>query len=200
VKSVYYPDHHTLIKEHFFPGQHKDGLLNIFLGFMETHPLKIQFQHRMHNVLNSFRLQELAHLFKLLKQEDTITFIRYWSDKEFFLFSFSIYPLSIMAGFSKVFSKILSPAQYVGEIKRTSQLSREAVALFFVSMLTVISLVFLSYSKAPDMNHQLPMGTVLIIHTLLIGFILKNGFVGRLILFLYASCSAWRITTLIFAA
>lgn len=167
---------------------------------METHPLKIQFQHRMHNVLKSFRLHELAQLFKLLRQGDTIPFVRYWSDIEFFVFSFSVYPLAIIAGFSKLFPKKLSPIQNVAEINRTSQLSREAVALFIVSMLTVISLVFLSYSKSPDMNHQLPMGTVLIIHTLLIGYILKNGFVGRLILFLYVSCSAWRITTLFYAS
>jgi hypothetical protein len=195
VKSVYYPDHHALIKQHFFPGQHKEGLLNNFLSFMETHPLKVQLQYRMRNLIDSFRFQEITELYKILKKGASLSFVRQWNNQEFFFFWFSIYPLSLMAGISRLFSKLFCLTPNILGTHNNSQLTKEAIAIFIVSMLTVISLVIVSYDRFPDINHKLPMGTVLIIHTLLIGLIVESNRIGRLLLFLYAGCSIWRITT-----
>jgi hypothetical protein len=83
-----------------------------------------------------------------------------------------------------------------GHTRLGQPLRQEFAALLTVAFITVGGLVFLSYHDYPDANYHLPMGIILIIHSLLIGFSLNSGNIGKVLLLAYGCLSLWRIGSL----
>jgi hypothetical protein len=193
VKSLYYPDNYALIRQHFFPGGNEHGLFANFLSFMKSHPFNAQVEHRMGNFFNSFRFDSIAQLYEIYQEDNINVFVRIWNRKEFFFFALSVYPLALIASLAVAFKRIVSKTRSFIEVSSETSLRHERLVLFWLSMLIVLGIILLAYDEHPDVNHMLPMGIVLIIHTLLIGISLKSGLIGRMLMFTYAGCSLWRI-------
>ena len=194
IKSLYYPDNYALIRQHFFPGPDEQGLLANFIAFMQSHPIEVQLQHHLDSLANMFRFAEIKDLFVIFQEEEVAVFVKYWNNIEFFFFILSIYPMAAIATISyifgwcqKKFQREITPLQ--------SSMQIEGVQFFILSMLSILCIISLAWDRLPDINHMLPMGLILVIHSLLIGVSLKSSMVGRVLLGAYACVSLWRIVT-----
>ncbi len=203
VKALYYPDNYTLIKQSFLAGGMKTGsLFDSVRYFMETHPIKEQLAVRTQRLFDTFRLVRLQY-FGEAYQEFTLTrFLYYWNNYEFFFFIFSIYSLTIVSMVSWFQRSVALVATRLARKKivfssHTIQHLKESLSLAALSLLTVFSLIFLTYGYPfPDTNHSLPAGTILLIHAGLIGLIAQFGIFGYITLSIYSTFTAYRLFTM----
>lgn len=197
VKSLNFPDTHALIIQHYFPARKQPTLGATILRFFEIHPLKEQLEFRLGNVIDMVRLTEFGKCFDALSKKGVNQFIEDYNNYQFFFFMFSVVPLFCITILSKLFSGLFAKGKLaIDRCKDTTGIIKhEALTLFAVSMFTIVALTFVAYSDLPDLNHALPAGTILIIHTLLLGWILNAGRAGHLLIGVYAVFSAWRMIT-----
>ncbi len=198
VKALHFPDTHILVIQHFFlPAKIGPTLGATIINFFAANPLQTQLEHRMSNVIESARLTEFAHSFSVLDRKGITEFIQLYNNYQFFYFMFSVVPLFCIALIGNLGSRLYLKGKKNFENNRDiiQILPYEAATLFTLSFLTIIGLIFVAYSHLPDLNHALPAGPILIIHTLLIGWILKTGRIGHLLIATYAVFSAWRMIT-----
>lgn len=195
VKNIYFPDTHALIRQHYLPGSKGGSLLECFINFHKTHPLSEQLQTRVENLVIALRLEDLAFCQQLLADGEYRKFVKASNNWQFFFAIFSVGPLLCIALLAKLLSAVgnlfVRVKKDVGEKLRGSQ--AEMVGLLLVSLLTVIGMVFVYYGDDPDVNHQHPPGSTLIVHSMLIGIALKSGKAGQLLLAVYAIFSLWRM-------
>jgi len=195
VKALHFPDTHALIIEHFFPAKRGPTLMATIRNFFATHTLQNQLDHRLGNVIEGIRLAEFGTSFQTLREKGVTQFIRNYNDYQFFYFMYSVTPLLCFALIGKLLQKLIERSRKSVKFLRENNgnPASEAFTLFGLSMLTIIGLVFVAYSDLPDVNHALPAGPILMIHTLLIGWILQSGKSGQLLLAVYVLFSGWRI-------
>ncbi len=198
VKSLHFPDQHLLFRYHYLPGSAADeGLLLSVINFFKTHPLQEQISYRLLNLYDSFRFSEFSNFFNHYSRDSSLKLLYLWSSREFNYFSIATYPVLLIAVVSKavLFCQSATTAS-AGHTRPAHPLRQEFAALLTMAFLTVGGLILLSYHDYPDANHHLPMGMILIIHSLLIGFSLNSGNIGKGLLLAYGCLSLWRIGSL----
>jgi hypothetical protein len=197
VKALYYPDKHILIYQHYLPGKRGATLAASARNFFEIHPLREQLEFRLNSLMGSLRLEKIVECYQILRDKGVYKFIQGYNNCQFFYFSFSVLPLLLTGAVGRCFSRLLpGPRVETGQPGGQVQTGKgEALSLFAVSLFTVLGLIFAAYTGYSDNNHALPTGTVLIIHTLLLAWILNSGMIGYLLLGTYAVFSAWRLIT-----
>lgn len=195
VKALHFPDTHALIIQHYFPAKQGPTLVATIKNFFATTPLQTQLEHRMGNVIKGVRLFEFLDCFRVLPSKGAAQFIKVYNNYQFYYVMFSVIPLICFGLLGQLscafFSKRTKGYENTGDF--IDIMPYERVMLFTLSILTIIGLTFAAYSNVPDLNHALPAGPILIIHTLLIGWILQTGSFGQLLLAAYAVFGAWRI-------
>jgi hypothetical protein len=198
VKSLHFPDQHILFRHHYLPGSAADeGLLLNIINFFKTHPVQEQLAYRLLNLYEALRFSELSNFFNRFPRESSLRLMYLWSSREFNYFSIAVYPVLLIAMVSKAGLLCQSATNAsAGHTRPAQPLRQEFTALLTMAFLTVGSLIFLSYRDHSDANYHLPMGIILIIHSLLIGFSLNGGNIGKILLLAYGCLSLWRIGSL----
>ncbi len=207
VKSIFYPDNNALLRQHFLNGLNSEhGLLASAKEFMELYPIKQQLAYRVSHILESFRFHHLDLLLQLIQKDEYRKFFFYWSNYEFFFFIFSLYSLLSLL-FVSIITKVISGFLYgkkifagVTSLRFTKSFSiQEMYILSALSILTFYGLLFLFYgSDYPDVNHQMPFGTVLLIHIALISLIARTGRVGYGLMSCYMVITGYRLISIPF--
>lgn len=195
VKALNFPDNHALLIQHYFPAKQGATLGATIKNFFDTHSLKTQLSFRFGNIVEGLRFGEFSKAFSVLSQKETTQFVRDYNNYQFFFVMFSIVPLVCIGVIGQLFSYIYSTFKktLISSATINKALRYEAVTFFSLSFLTIAGLVFIAYTNYPDLNHALPAGPILIVHTLLIGWILQTGRLGHVLLGAYALFSAWRM-------
>lgn len=205
VKALYYPDNYTLIKQSFLDGYARNKSLMVsFKLFMDAHPLNQQLAYRLERVMDTFRPVRFGFLMDSFSKHPVTESYWHWSNYEFFFFISSIYSLTIVnlltwlqrisAFWTLRFfgKKMLVPTQIMRN-------GKELCVLVGISILTIFSLIFLTYGYPfPDINHQLPVGIILIIHIGLVGLVLHAGWLGYATMMVYSIWTGYRLFTICF--
>lgn len=198
VKSFFYPDQHVLLKFHYFPGPVADkGLAETISLFWQAHPLKEQLVYRFTNLFDSLRFEQFGAIYQTLTQENMLKMFYVWSNSEFLYWSVALYPIALIAVICFLVGEIT--ARGGAKVNRRTIATAkggEALGLLVIALLTIFGLILLSYHDYPDANYHLPMGVILVIHALCIGFGLSSGRLGRALLIGYGCLSFLRIGSL----
>ena len=193
VKSLYHPDHHSLLKFHYLPGSSsEENMVSAVKTFISLHPLSEQIRYRLANLCNILQFSEWNDLFRNLKLETTTQLLFRLSNSEFFYFSIAIFSsasIAILSFIATALRRLRSSASYSPMAR---SLAFEYGGLMVASFVTVACLILLSYHKHPDLTYHLPMGIILIIITQLIGYSMKSGWFGMGLLVSSSIFSLWR--------
>lgn len=195
VKYFYYPDHNTLFKFHYLPGATLDqDLFSAAVSFFQRHPLSEQLRYRLLNLWDSLRFLDFYNLYYSFDKKNISKLLYLWTDAEFYFFSLTIYPMLTIA----LISRIVQYRQQTSPVAGldAAPLRQEFTAVLIAAFLTIGGLILLSYHDYPDATYHLPMGIILIILTLLIGYSINSGTFSRCLLLIYGSLAAWRMATL----
>ena len=202
VKSHYYPDQHILLKFHYFPGPISDkGMAETISLFLQAHPLSEQIVYRFTNLFDSLRFEQFAEIYHTLAKDGLLNMFYVWSNSEFLYCSVALYPITLIAFICVLAGKIkakrgMGVTLPQAGAERGGIAGREALGLLAMALATIVVLILLSYHDYPDANHHLPMGIILVIHALCIGYSLNCGRIGRVLLISYGCLSFWRIGSL----
>jgi hypothetical protein len=197
VKSLYYPDGHVLFKYHYLPGSTADqDLVSALRTFLDTHPPMEQFRYRLTNLYESLRFSEFIKIYEHLNTENLNQLLYRWSNSEFSFFSIAIYPMVLIALFNKASTRLKWRQAAAHPEPVPAPLQQEITALMTASFATVIGLILLSYHNYPDATFHLPMGIILMILTLLLGYNIRSGPVSICLLAFFGGLAAWRTGSL----
>jgi len=202
VKALYYPDNYTLIKQSFLDGYASNKSLMVsFKLFMDAHPLNQQLTYRLERVMNTFHPKRFGFLMDSFKNHPITESYWHWSNYEFFFFISSIYSLTVINLLTwlqriSVFCVIRFLGKEMFVSAQIMKNAKELCILVGISILTIFSLIFLTYGYPfPDINHQLPLGIILIIHMGLLGLILQAGRFGYVTMTTYSIWTGYRLFT-----
>jgi hypothetical protein len=197
VKSLYYPDYHTLFKFHYLPGATLDqDLFSAAVSFFQHHPLSEQLRYRLLNLFRSLRFSESCAIYSHFWTDSTNQLFYRWTNSEFFFFSIAIYPMLTIALINRIALRLRTRCHASANASISSPLRQEFAAVMTAAFLTVVSLMLLSYYKCPDCTNLLPMGIILMILTMLTGCNISSGTLSRCLLLIYGSLAAWRTASL----
>ncbi|RWX51901.1 hypothetical protein VU01_10652 [Candidatus Electrothrix marina] len=211
VKSLYYPDTHALLRQHFLNGVSADnGLVGSIKKFMELYPLSEQLTYRLSHIADSFRLHYLGLLYELFEENDYRRFFFYWSNYEFFFFIFTVYSLlfflliSILGSFLSNMLKSDTGKSKIsvntsGTCNVINPKTKEMYILTGLSVITIYGLIFLYYGQDfSDINHVMPYGTLILVHMALITLIARTGRFGYAVMTLYMVFTSYRLFSIPF--
>ena len=195
VKQVHFPGTSKLLRQHFLAGREGGSLFESAKHFLDSYPLARQIEIRTENLAKSLRLDEFKNCVELFTRGEYRKFVATYNNYQFFLVIFTIVPLFFISFFAAMTNFLMRKIVMVNGAltEQSNSLDREMNILLLLSFTTIISIMLLAFKRMVDVNHELPAGTLLIIHSLLIGWILKSGRAGQLILFVYSVFSAWCI-------
>lgn len=198
VKSLFYPDSHILFKHHYLPGSTSDqSLFSAATTFFGNHPPAEQLRYRLLNLYDSLRFAEFHKIFINFDKETTNQLFYRWSSSEFSFFSIAIYPMLLIALINRAILRL--KAGHAASIPANPVIApqrQEFTAIMATSFLTVVCLILLSYHDYPDVNFHLPMGIILILMTLLVGYNMKSGRLSSCLLLAYGCLATWRTGSL----
>ncbi len=205
VKALYYPDNYTLIKQSFLGGYARDKPLMVsFKLFMDAHPLNQQLAYRLERVMNTFRPVRFGFLMDSFSNHSLTKSYWHWNNYEFFFFISSIYSLTLVnvVAWLQRISAFCIGRIFCKKMPGTTQILRNGKELFIlvgISILTIFSLIFLTHGYPfPDINHQLPLGIILIIHIGLVGLVLRAGWFGYATMMVYSIWTGYRLFSVCF--
>lgn len=197
VKSLYYPDHHSLFKYHYLPGSTDDqNLFSAAATFFGSHPLTEQLRYRLLNLFRSLRCSEFCAIYSHFWTDSANQLLYRWTNSEFFFFSIAIYPMLTIALINQIAVRLRTRCHASSNGSIIAPLRQEFAAVMTAAFLTVVSLMLLSYNKCPDCTNHLPMGIILMILTMLTGCNISSGAFSRCLLLIYGSVAAWRTASL----
>lgn len=194
VKKVCFREDYALIKGNYlYSVSSHDGLLASVILFFKMFPLQEQIALRFDHLISSLRFSEISLLFSLWFQQEWKFSLHYWNQTEFYYILPSIYPLLLfcIAGYYYR-KKTLLPDRV--NMNGSVSAGMTSGTLFGISLLTSLMVIIASYSpNSSDLTYLNPMGTLLIIHTVLIGYILNSGKLIYLFFSLYMFLTSLRL-------
>ncbi len=169
VKHFYLHENYTLIKQHFLAGYSDPaGLEKSAELFFENIPLARQIPQRIKRLSHSLRLGEISELVHALTKNNVRRGLLLWDQDEFNYAAFVLYPLVLLAILAWVLpDKKQLPRDNLDNVVAGADFS--AATLFVVSIITLATVILLSYGLPPDITYHLPMGVLILIYALLIG-------------------------------
>lgn len=197
VKSLHFPDHHFLIKEHFFYRLGRgESLFTTARIFFAKFTLGEQLDYRWTNIVKSFRVKEIGSLINLVQSGESRKLAVEWNNLEFVFLAFTLYPLAAVGFLNKLYERTVAPL-LLGEqpTPKKTDLSTEKYTFLLLTIVTLWGIIFISYNGNPDLTFHLPMGVILLAQALLFGISYRSGSFGRILLFCLALVTLWRITT-----
>jgi hypothetical protein len=197
VKKVCFREDYALIKENYLYSVSSDaGLPASAILFFKMIPLQEQIALRFDHLISSLRFSRISFLFSLWFQQEWKFSLHYWNQTEFYYILPSIYPLLLfcIAGYYR--SGELGIRNREFPIPNFPFQIPSVGTLFGISLLTSLMVIIASYSpNSSDLTYLNPMGTLLIIHTVLIGYIFNSGKLISILFSLYMVFTSLRLAS-----
>lgn len=198
VKKVYYPETYALLKTHYMAGySHGKEITRSFRKFIEAYTVDEQIRVRTANLRRTLRLDEVQKLLKVDRNWSLNKFLVNWSRLEWNYLVITLYPLVLFVLISELTAGLANrfrPGAKKAGASRLPALGTEPAQLFLISLLSVALLIGAAFGRhAPDITYHLPMGLILLIQTILIGWVLTSGVFIRVIFYGYTGFTAARL-------
>lgn len=174
IKTFYFHDTGVLIKFFFLKSvSHADGMWASINLFFQTYPLEEQLAFRSGKLLDAFLIDELRHLWHLLRSGRWNDFMLFWDGREFSRIAMLWYPVLSFLMLAWLTRKIRAGID-VGRT-RSPALEREMNTLLGLGFATIIGIILMSYTKtAPDQNAGNAIGMVVLVYILMIIKLLRS--------------------------
>ncbi len=193
VKHFYLQENYILLKEHFLADYSVPGGIGKSAElFFEEIPFSQQLPRRIERLKRSLRWTEVRQLIGSYTKESPKRFYLFWDQHEFNYAAFVLYPLAFLALLGQVLPCKKTERKNNHTVTGVTEFS--AATLIAVSMATLAAIILLSYGKhSPDITYHLPIGVLILIYAILIGFLMRGNWFVRIVGLCYFALTALRL-------